>query len=793
MAEEILDNSRAAIGSEITNPYRPGEPVVDPAMLFGRQDAADWVEAQLSAGTRVLVLSGQPLIGKTSFIKHVGALQVGAAINLSVVTPALWFAPPAPPDRRQRGRAVEPGETTVTIDKVLQQILEQLLPQLKALHLLSVQSSTPPPTPSALRELFVQMMPAVSGQPVVLYVDDLHHLVTTDLSLLATFLSTFIPILDECPNLHLVFAINSDKLKSIRHPVLDSAPTFHLAPLPLDASANMITLPVKNILRFDYGITRRIAEINSHHPYYLALFCHTLLNRQVHDGWVNQRDFDAVLSEVLASPIEPFTRIWDESSWVERAVLSSMAAMQGKHGPMMQQEVIRALQGKDSSTVQDVVIDSLKSLAERGVLVPMGAVSYRFHVELLRFWLREHTDPVEILKEVEWARLAAQAKLNRKEDRAITPPIATRRSAKPARRGFLWPILLGFAAVLCLFTTGAVFAFQVLDLPLDFFTTPTAAPLVSAPVAGEDSSPVTAEEPVAPSPTAPPAPPTPTPALVIARTLPSITYMAKDVGQSWRIYTMNADGTENTALTEEGLDNTAPIWSTDGRRVAYVSQRDGDREIYVMDIETKEEVNVTRHPADDWTPAWSPDGSRLAFASLRAGNWEIFVVDLVCLDTPEICPDNTRQITADGNGNISPVWSPDGARFAYTSKANGNWDIFTMTIDGSDIRQITTAVENDLSPAWSPDGSMLAFESSREGNVEIYIADSNGQTPARNVTNLAFADDHGPTWSPDGQSVVFYSNREGNWDLFSTTLDGQTVVNLTQTPTRDEQTPAWRP
>jgi TolB protein len=203
-------------------------------------------------------------------------------------------------------------------------------------------------------------------------------------------------------------------------------------------------------------------------------------------------------------------------------------------------------------------------------------------------------------------------------------------------------------------------------------------------------------------------------------------------------------------------------------------------------------VNVTRHPADDWTPAWSADGSRLAFSSIRAGNWEIFSVDMSCVDAPESCPEKLSQLTDDGNGNILPVWSPDGSRLAYSSKASGNWDIYTMSNNGSDIRQITTDPANDLSPAWSPDGQRIAFETNRDGNVEVYVMGANGSV-ARNISNFSQANDHGPTWSPDGQFIVFYANREGNWDIFSTTLDNQNTLNLTNTPTRDEQTPAWRP
>ena len=795
--------------SETTNPYSPGQPVANPAWLFGRQDAADWVELQIQAQARVIILSAQPHIGKSSFVKHVGALQTQAAIHTLVMMPdvldELGSQTKHPKHRFRRG-----DNNPATLEMVLVPFLKQLLPQL-AIHdlVLPKQARSPvAPTASALRELFEDVCPKLET-PLVLCIDDLHHLVAEDMALLATFLSAFMPVLDQCPRLYLLFTINEEALRQIHHPLLDSAPTFNLGVLTPDASVNMITTPVKNVLRFDYGITRRIAEVSSHHPYYLTLFCATLLNRQGHDGWVNQRDFDAALAEILGSPIEPFKTIWDQASWVERAVLASIAAMQGKHGPVMQQEVIRFLQGIDNNVVPEVVINALNTLASRGVLVPMGAISYRFYVELLRLWLREHTDLAEILREVDWPRLDSQLKLTTERDRAVSPPIASQRPGRRriSLRSFLISAAVMGLASVCALLIGAVFAVQYLDVPLTAFvgnpfTTPTLLPsipedelaanelatITPAPLTGSESGEVDEAAAATPAVT-----PSPTPALVMARTLPSITYMARDIDQTWQIYVMNADGSGEIVLSEQGQDDTTPIWSPNGQKIALVSRRDGNREIYIMDVETKEVVNISRHPADDWTPAWSPDGSQLAFSSIRAGRWEIFSVATACFELPDTCRESLRQVTADSNSNISPVWSPDGTRFAFNSKASGNWDIYTMNIDGSDIRQITTSPENDLSPAWSPDGTQLAFESNREGNVELFIIDSNGATPARNITNLSFADDHGPTWSPDGQSIVFYSNREGNWDIFSATLDGQTIINLTQTPSRDEQTPAWRP
>ena len=127
--------------SEITNPYRPGEPVADPAMLFGRQDAADWLELQLNSNAHALVLSGQPQIGKTSLIRHLGELQTLHTYNLLVTLPD-----PAAFHQPASGRRAEPRNERTIIDTILHQLVEQVSPQLAQLNLISpapIDDSTP--------------------------------------------------------------------------------------------------------------------------------------------------------------------------------------------------------------------------------------------------------------------------------------------------------------------------------------------------------------------------------------------------------------------------------------------------------------------------------------------------------------------------------------------------------------------------------------------------------------------------------------------------------------------------
>ncbi|MDM8529275.1 hypothetical protein QUF58_13855, partial [Anaerolineales bacterium HSG24] len=286
--------------ADISNPYRPNEPIDDVSMLFGRQDALDWLEQQLNENSRSIVLSGSTLIGKTSFVKVASQQQQQRSILNLIVS---LYLPAG--EERQR------GEVQHSVEAILRLVLEQVSTQLRLLDLIGGHYDNRGQASFVLRELFTEAHQRLGEAKLVLYLDDLHLLIDDNMALIASFLTTLNTILDDCPQLHLVFTTNKDQLRQIRHRLIDRAPTRHLNVLPLDASINMVTLPVRDILRFDYGITRRITEITSHHPYYLSLFCHNLLNRQMFVGWVNQRDFDAILNEILQLSIDTFHTVWD--------------------------------------------------------------------------------------------------------------------------------------------------------------------------------------------------------------------------------------------------------------------------------------------------------------------------------------------------------------------------------------------------------------------------------------------------------------------------------------------------
>lgn len=238
-----------------------------------------------------------------------------------------------------------------------------------------------------------------------------------------------------------------------------------------------------------------------------------------------------------------------------------------------------------------------------------------------------------------------------------------------------------------------------------------------------------------------------------ADTVYRLAYMWKpEAGQQWDIYLMRADGLDPVRLTQNAGDNTGPVWSPDGERLAFVSDREGNREIFVMNADGSDPVNLTQNPAEDWTPAWSPDGTQLAFASYRDGNWEIYVMSAD--------GGNQQRLTRSPSADYAPAWSPAGDTLAFVSDRSGNLDIYLMAPDGSDVRVLTTDEGTDQAPAWSPDGSQLLWESYRDGNMEIMAIELESRQP-RNLTQDVYADDHGGTWSPDGGQIAYFSNRDG--------------------------------
>ena len=152
-------------------------------------------------------------------------------------------------------------------------------------------------------------------------------------------------------------------------------------------------------------------------------------------------------------------------------------------------------------------------------------------------------------------------------------------------------------------------------------------------------------------------------------------------------------------------------------------------------------------------------------------------------------------------GDVSP-WSPfvpatvtvaqpdASSLIVFNSNRGGNYDIYVMNDDGSNVTRLTDHPDWDNDPAWSPDGNRIAFDSIRDGNFEIYAMNADGTGPV-NLTNHPSGDES-PSWSPDGKRIAFKSYRDGNSEIYVMNADGTSPIRLTDDPEWDGA-PAWSP
>lgn len=251
-------------------------------------------------------------------------------------------------------------------------------------------------------------------------------------------------------------------------------------------------------------------------------------------------------------------------------------------------------------------------------------------------------------------------------------------------------------------------------------------------------------------------------------------------------FTVPAPGSRSFRMAVHAASDAVVRWATGepgmaASRIAYVVQGRGSKEIYVVDSDGENATRITSDGTIALSPSWSPDGTRIAYTSFKSGAPLLYERNLAT--------GGERVLSDRGGINITPSYAPDGRTVAFGTTVGGHTEIATVGPEG--LRQHTRGrgYEN-LSPTWSPDGRRLAFVSDRLGQPQIYVMSLGGEP--RLISEYGSRGySTSPDWSPAGP-VVAYHTRVGNrMQIVAVDVDGGRPRVLTNGNTNED--PSWAP
>ena len=238
----------------------------------------------------------------------------------------------------------------------------------------------------------------------------------------------------------------------------------------------------------------------------------------------------------------------------------------------------------------------------------------------------------------------------------------------------------------------------------------------------------------------------------------TLLFASKRSGMS-QIWQINADGTGPQQFHASAANDYGRVaMNSDGSRICFSSDRDGQNAVYVLDVATGRTALISDPAFWSFGPSWSTHDV-IAYFSKKGGNE---------LNVWTVRPDgsDSRQATNQPGQSRQPWWSPDGDTLAISAdRGTGAFEIFFLNSDSSGARAITVD-GNCAQPFWRPDGKMIAISAKiREPRYRIYVVATDGSV-LRPVRQPETGDNVHPAWSPDGRHIVFTARKDSKSSLY---------------------------